>query len=135
MAENAGNSAEDENPYSPSQFRSRHGNIEESDNYGKINSHKPHIARETVEAPPFHALLIRQTGELSVGGIAEIGKDQEDDAKNIMNQIGEREHHSCRYSQEYREDGYRVRGDAELIPDAGEEETDGSADCRSSSCG
>jgi hypothetical protein len=45
-----------------------------------------------------------------------------------MSQIGESEHHSGRYSQEYREDGDGVWGDSELIPDAGEEETDGSGE-------
>ena len=73
-------------------------------------------------------VLRRQSSELAVGGIAEIGKGEENDSKDIMSQIGEGEHHSGSYSQEYREDGYRVWGDSELIPDAGEEETDGSGE-------
>ena len=89
-----------------------------------IYGNEPQIARESVEHTTHECLLTRKTGQLSVGGVTEVGEHQQHNSPYIRLKVRVMEHPSCSHSKEYRQYSDGVGMHSQLLPHQCESQTD-----------
>ena len=88
MTDKTSQRTEQETPDAPLYTDERHGLMPQTDDDAHIDKHKPHIAGQTVEYASYQSLLLRETRQLSVGRVTEIRHHQQENATDIMPQVG-----------------------------------------------
>ena len=111
---------EREAPGAPLHICARDVLIPKAEHDGEIDGEEPQVAREAVEHTSDEGLLTRQTRHLTIGGVAEVGKHQQQYATDVMPQVGIVKHKPSPHSQEDRNDSDDIGVDIELIPQQGE---------------
>ena len=125
MAKEAGNDAQHPYPYSPVHRQTGYLLGHQAQTNGTVDEEEPHVAGKAVEHTPDERLLSREARHLSVGGVAEVGKHQQQHATEVVPQVVEIEHHAGCCAEENGEDGDHIRVDAQPDPAQGEEQTNG----------
>lgn len=62
-----------------------------SESEADVDSEEPEVAGESVEHTSDHCFLVGDAGELSVGGVAEVGEHEKKDAEDIVREVREGE--------------------------------------------
>ena len=103
-----------ETPCCPSEERNRF--VPQPHHDSDIYCKEPDVSRESVEHTAHKRLLARESGQLSVGGVAEIGKHQQHHSPYVRHYIVILEHPSCSSSEEYRQYGDGIGMNAQFLP-------------------
>ena len=102
----------------------------ETNGNGHVDGDEPHIAGETVEDASPQRLLTGHAGELSVGGVIEIGPHEQADAdeREVETAFAERHKDTGGGTEEDAQDGDDIGVDAEEIEEARPQQTDGAGE-------
>ncbi len=123
MAYDAGDGTDDKREDAPVVVGEGDVHLPYSEHQAGVDGNEPRIASHTVEHTPHERTLVGEARQLTVGRVAEIGCHEQQNTDDVERELGKVEHHSCRSTENHRNDGDGVGTDAHLGADEGDDET------------